>query len=262
MDKLPIKIMFVDIDWTIFDHTIEEFDYESLKMLQKVQEKGILVYISTARPYHSVEQLGLFKYFKPDGMITSNGSLIFNNDEIFYGVEIPKNIVKNVCKFAKVHHQNVEVVGEKNRYVISRRMKQLETLYSTFFDILPEYQEYDGKPIYTMLFAGPSKYDDEVLRLLEPGMFHYRFSELGMDISYSPTEKGNAINIILEHHGISKENSLSIGDSNLDISMFESTKYSIAVGNAQDCAKEKATMVADTVMNHGVAKILPEILDL
>ena len=62
--------------------------------------------------------------------------------------------------------------------------------------------------------------------------------------------------------GLKKNNAMSFGDSWLDVSMFESTKYSIAVGNAQDCAKEKATIVADTVMNHGVAKILPEILDL
>lgn len=258
MNKLPVKIMFVDIDWTIFDHTIEKFDLVSIEVLKKAQEAGILVYMSTARPWHSVMQLGLFDIFTPDGIITSNGSAIFSNDELIYGVEIPKDIVQNVCKEAKKHHMNVEITTPKSRYVISRRMEGIKKLYSTFFDVLPEYHKYDNSMTLTMLVVGPSKYDEYIKQYLRKDMYCFRFSDDGMDISCSPTEKGHAINLVLKHHNLSKDDAVSFGDSYLDLSMFNSTRYSVAVGNAEEKAKQSAMYVTDTVMDHGVGNFIKE----
>lgn len=262
MSKLPIKIIFVDIDWTIFDQNKASFDIESMEVLKKAQENGYLVYIATARPYHSVMFLKLFDYITPDGMITSNGSAIFDNDNLIYGLEIPTKVVKNVCKVAVKHHMNVEITGPKSRFTYSKRMKHIEDLYKTFYDEIPQYQKFDGGPVITMMVAGPSKWDEEILAELPKTLFHYRFDELGMDISASPTQKGHAVEICLKNLGISKENALSIGDSDLDITMFQNTKYSIAVGNAKDHIKEKATFVADSLENHGVGKMLKELLEL
>ena len=87
-----IKIIFVDIDWTILNHDIHDWDYDSLAALKKAQEKGILIYLCTARPYDSVLNTGIFDYLKPDGIICTNGAVAFIKDNrrisVFYECEI------------------------------------------------------------------------------------------------------------------------------------------------------------------------------
>ena len=59
-NKPDIKIIFVDIDWTIFDHDIHDWDYESIDVIKKIQNSGILIFLCTARPYDSILRMGLF----------------------------------------------------------------------------------------------------------------------------------------------------------------------------------------------------------
>ena len=77
-----IKIIFFDIDWTIYDHKVKSFNMKSLRAIKKAQKLGVKIFICTSRSYHSVETLGLFAYLNPDGLITSNGSLVIIDDEI------------------------------------------------------------------------------------------------------------------------------------------------------------------------------------
>ena len=93
-----VKIIFVDFDWTIYDHDKVDFDYPSIEALKRAQEKGIKVFLATARSYDSLEHLKFFDLFQPDGMICCNGSVIFYHDEIIRTVFIPKEHIKEICK--------------------------------------------------------------------------------------------------------------------------------------------------------------------
>ena len=57
------KIIFVDIDWTILDHEIHDWDYYTIDVLKNLQKDGILIYLNTARPYDSIVHTGLFNIF-------------------------------------------------------------------------------------------------------------------------------------------------------------------------------------------------------
>ena len=260
MTLSDVKIIFVDFDWTIYDHDKVDFDYPSIEALKRAQEKGIKVFLATARSYDSLEHLNFFDLFQPDGMICCNGSVIFYHDEIIRTVFIPKEHIKEICKEAVKHHCNVELTGPRYRYVISKRDNYLNKVYELFYDNKPVCHKYDGKEICTMLFVGPSKYDEQMKAVLPEGMHFERFIDLGADMSFTEGNKGLAVDFVLDYLRIKKENSMSFGDSWLDVSMFEHTKYSVCLGNAKDEIKQKATIVADTIGNSGVAKVLEEIL--
>ena len=255
-----IKIIFIDFDWTIYDHDKKDYDHKSIEQLKKAQEKGIKVILATARSYDSLERMGFFKLFMPDGMIFCNGSVIFYQDKLIYSVTIPKDCIEKICKEAVKHHCNVELTGPKYRYVISKRHKYLDQVYEIFYDNKPEVHKYDGRDICTMLFVGPAKYDEQMKAVLPLGMHFERFMDLGADMSFTEGNKGLAVDFVLNYLNISKDNSISFGDSWLDVSMFEHTKYSVCLGNGKDEIKEKANIVADHISNSGVAKILKEIL--
>ena len=260
MNKKEIKIMFVDFDWTIFDHTVHDFDYASIEALKTAQKAGIEVILSTARSYHSLKALKFFKLFTPDGMITANGTALFYKDKLIKSEPIADEVIKAVSKEAMKHHCNLELTGPRSRYVVSKRRNYLEKIYAVFYDEKPKTKAYDGKPIVSMLFMGPEKYDEDIKKLLPEGMYFNRFFDLGADISFTEGNKGLAVDFFLNYLGLKKNNAMSFGDSWLDVSMFESTKYSVCMGNAKDEIKEKALMVTSSVSDSGVAKVVNEVL--
>ena len=66
---------------------------------------------------------------------------------------------------------------------------------------------------------------------------------------------------MLNYLKIDKDKALAIGDSEDDISMFENVGTSIAMGNARtDFVKEKATIVTETIDDHGVATIIANLI--
>ena len=60
---MKYRIAFIDIDWTILDHDIHDWDYESLDVLRELQRAGLLIYLCTARPYDSIVHTGLLNRF-------------------------------------------------------------------------------------------------------------------------------------------------------------------------------------------------------
>ena len=85
-----------------------------------------------------------------------------------------------------------------------------------------------------------------------------------LDIMTPGTTKGKTLMILADHLGISRENTFAIGDSENDLSMIEAARYGIAMGNADDNIKEKASYTAlsceengfaDAVFNYVIPKV-------
>ena len=95
--KKDYKIAFIDIDWTILNHENGHyFDMESIDAIKKAQEEGLLIYFCTARTYASITFTGLFDLIKPNGIICTNGNVMFIEDNLFEALIIPESIVKNI----------------------------------------------------------------------------------------------------------------------------------------------------------------------
>lgn len=61
-----------------------------------------------------------------------------------------------------------------------------------------------------------------------------------IEISRKGITKGNALNQVMEHLGIKKEEIIVFGDGENDVTMFDCTDYSVAMGNAEDYVKQRA----------------------
>lgn len=70
--------------------------------------------------------------------------------------------------------------------------------------------------------------------------------------------KGTALDHIMDAYGISKNEVLVIGDGNNDVTMFELTNNSVAMGNASDYVKSKAKHVTQNIEDDGFYNALKE----
>ena len=59
---------------------------------------------------------------------------------------------------------------------------------------------------------------------------------------------------MLEHLGVSKEDTIAFGDAKVDIPMFEACGYSVAMGSGGEECKDAADYITDDVDNDGLYK--------
>jgi len=254
MNKSDIKIIFVDIDWTLLDHSNGKhvFDKKSIKALSKAQKNGVLVYIATARPYDSLEKTGFLNLFKPDGFILSNGSVAFVGNTLVRNDIFNKDRVKNILEVCDKHDIVVELCSEKERWFNKPANQWVEEYFKVFHETIPEIRGYKDENISALLLFAPKELDSTLRLELGRDLDAYRFTDYGIDLRVHPIYKTQGINSVLNYIHISKDNALAIGDSNSDACMFEWCKYSACVGNGGELAKFKANYISKEIKKHGV----------
>jgi hydroxymethylpyrimidine pyrophosphatase-like HAD family hydrolase len=87
----------------------------------------------------------------------------------------------------------------------------------------------------------------EICRNSIPGM-------VGGEISSKGVHKGAAIELVMRHYGIAREDVFAFGDSDNDRTMLEAAGRGIAMGNAIDSLKAIAFDVAGRVDRGGLAE--------
>lgn len=254
------KIIFVDIDWTILDHDLHDWDYLSIDALKEAQKKGILVYLNTARPYDSIVHTGLFNIFKPDGIVCTNGGVIFAGDKLLFSNIIPEDIVHDIERICNKHHLVLELSTNKERYFTSKPNKYVADYFSVYAETIPVIRKYHNKEVSAILLFAPEKYDEILQKEFPKEMNYYRFDTCGVDVGYYMNTKGDGVRRVLKHLNIDKKDSIGAGDDIGDISMFEEVGLSIALGNSKEEVKNAADIVSDDISEHGLAVALNNIL--
>ncbi len=251
-----IKIVFFDIDWTIYDHTVKAFNAKSMKAISLLQKNGIKVVICTSRAYHSVETLGLFAYCSPDGYITSNGSLVYLDGKYIKLDTIPKDDLRKAIEIVKKQNLTMECIEKKSCFLIAPKNEYVDKLFAIYYEDMPPVKDYNDEDVLSCLLFAPEQYDEYFIKTLPPTIKYYRFDTNGVDLSSATYKKGDGIKAALAYYGFTKEEAMAFGDDLADISMFEEVKYGIAMGNAKDEVKQAAFFVCENIEDNGVFNTL------
>lgn len=246
-----IKIIFVDIDWTILDHNKHDFDYDSIDALKLAQSKGLLVYLCTARPYESILQIHLLDIFTPDGIICTNGGVIFYNDKLIKQNVIPREITAKTIQICNKYKLEVEYGTARDRYFSIPSNKYVKKYFATFNENECPVKDYNNEDVTSLLLMCPKRFDKRLLKKLPHDIDYFRFDDYGVDIRYERNDKGQAISFVLAYHKLNKDNALSLGDDYQDIYMFKATKYSAYVGEGKEDVKNAALFASKPIKDHG-----------
>ncbi|HET6838801.1 MAG TPA: Cof-type HAD-IIB family hydrolase [Bradyrhizobium sp.] len=82
-----------------------------------------------------------------------------------------------------------------------------------------------------------------------------------LDVTAPSCDKGTFVQSIARRLGVSTDAIATIGDMENDLPMFRKSGLSIAMGNASDAIKKKATFVTASNENEGFAKAVEMILE-
>ena len=256
-----IKIVFTDIDCTLFDHSKKpsRFDKVSIRYLKKLQKKGVLVFFCTARPYHSVKRIHILDLIKPDGMILANGGLILYKEEIIFEPKMDRKEFEILCELANKYHANVEGIRPYDCFLINNNTENVRELFETYPEDIPPVEDYHNQEVIGATLFATKEIDEKIKTIFPKEFYYFRYHDCGVDVASIPHVKGEGVKYVLDYLKIDKEHAVAIGDDLQDISMYKEVKYGVAMGNGKDEVKNSATHITNSVSNHGVKKILKKI---
>lgn len=276
-----MRFIAIDLDGTLLNNK-NEISEENIKAIQYAQDRGFEVVISTGRAYFDVqiicEKAGISPF-----VIGTNGATIHSKsgkcissititkdcvqsilqwlDERNYYYEVFTDKAINTLKKGREHFHN-EINSLKNTELNTDMKELLEVaerqfdqfgyvLVESYHDILKQEEEF-----YNILACSFDK------KKLEEAWNQFRkFDELmvvssadhNIEITSIRASKGIALEKLAILMNGSLDQSMAIGDSINDLSMFSKVGYSVAMGNAKDGIKTVCTTTTLKNDENGVA---------
>lgn len=246
------KFFFFDIDGTLAVGTPgKQYIPESAKRaLKKLEEQGHFIAIATGRSYAMA-----YEYMKELGfhnMVSDGGNGITIDDQL---IEI-KPLDYQLCLDLIDECKEKGFIWAFSPDNATRRLAPDDRFYDFTHD---EYMDTvvkkgldprDYPEIYKVYVAclAPMEEQLESLKKLPWCRFHKEY------LFVEPGDKSVGIKAIVDHLGGCYKDVVVFGDEKNDLSMFIDEWISIAMGNAIDELKEKATYVTDNAEDDGILK--------
>lgn len=284
-----MKLIAIDLDGTLL--TEESIpSAEGIASIRKVLEQGKhRISICTGRAYHDVRHLIGDDLKLP--VISSNGAAIYDeNGRLLHETPIRKEVSNEAIRFLKECDVYFEIYCPETIYTEFSIQEKLRAEMDIVKSANPEI---DGDQLLesTLLKAvqfGVEQVEDSY-RIVEQGTSVLKFiiftfdgpklkriqehfdqlpsvhttssAEHTLEIISKETDKGVGVRFLSEHYGIPMEDTVVIGDSYNDLSMFRIAGIRIAMGNAVDEIKQLSTSVTRRNNDHGVAYALSHLIE-
>ncbi|WP_370512348.1 HAD family hydrolase [Planomicrobium sp. CPCC 101110] len=266
------KIIFVDIDGTLVNENgvIPE---SARRGIRNARKNGHLVFICTGRSkpelFPEILEVGF------DGIIGAAGGYIEMEDEVLLHERVKKEDVRHLVEFFDKH--GVDFYLESNgglfasgnckkhiRAIIEKMMvenpeakEEIEKGLQPFHDVLIEGQDLIREDVNKISFLGSDlpfeaiKQEFESKFMVIPSTVP-AFGENSGELSVLGIHKATAIEKLIQHLDIAKENTYAYGDGINDIEMLQFVQYGIAMGNAKEAVKNAADDITDTHDEDGI----------
>jgi len=263
----PKKIIFFDIDGTLYSGRIGGPFREDLDVIEEAAALGHLMFLNTGRSFANIPEF-IANSNIWSGICAGGGAHILFKESItakiageyidakygsktFYHKWIEKEFLSKICGWYLENDKLIVLEGEKY-------------CYATF----PSRLDYNINPLRTIGHRDDfiSRYtDDLVTKMTVNGSFSAEETELiegRFTINTFPhytelvlmgEDKGKAIGIVLDALCLDRKNSIAIGDNINDIDMLKFAGIGIAMGNADDTVKAEADFVTGNCGEGGVA---------
>lgn len=253
-----IKIVFFDVDGTLYDHFNYGIADSSLEAIRQLKANGVKVCLATGRPIEMLEQIeAVIDDIEFDYVVTSNGQAVYQKGELIYKNHLNKDDVLSIVNIAQKHNLSVSLVGDDFNVINNLNDLAILSCNAVGFpcpDVV-DLNEYIHKPIdhlvcYEMT-EEMKRFEGQLKNTIMTS-----WSNRVFDFVPDNGVKVNGIKKVLEHLNLKPEEAMAFGDGNNDIEMIEYVGVGVAMGNAVDTLKEVADEVTDTIHNDGIYKML------
>lgn len=266
------KIVFIDIDGTLINEK-QKVTPRTKKVISKLKEMGIYVVITSGRNSYQVRELSQ-SVNASSIIIASNGAEVYDYEKklTIHQAEIPIPTLQNIFDFCNTHNLKLYLNSQYQRYINLK-----DTIPYPENILISSLDEIKGK--ISQIVIQSTNYNrmlvlKDYLHSLNPDLentnssvsltnnIHIPNESLFRDFTPKFNTKSSGVAKVLEYLNLNPEEAISLGDSFNDLSMFELTGLSIAMGNAIEEIKEASDEITLTNDEDGVAVALEKIFHI
>ena len=268
MDRKYKALLAADMDFTLLSpgKDIPEGNKEAIRALK---DSSVAFTIATGRSSFLVgkfaEDLGI-----DVPIMTSNGASLFDarTRKQFDSMDFEESKIRELLRFLMIRSADATLYsdegifftpGSTRRGFVNSYNEGLEPeKKSPMIDIDMDFLEKEKLPNFNKILLISA--DEELTGFLsaDPELEVISSAPNLFDVMRKGATKGNALLSLADYLGIPRDNTFAIGDSDNDISMIESARYGIAMGNATEGVKAAASYITANYDSLGFAKAVYE----
>jgi 5-amino-6-(5-phospho-D-ribitylamino)uracil phosphatase len=274
-----MRIIAIDLDGTLLslDLSIHAEDIEAIKQAQKQND---IISIATGRARFDVQHM-MKQYDFACPIIASNGAEIdidgkkmqaqtisseliqsllpwMNRRQIYYQLYLPERIIVSDQGIHFLQRQLADVIRRDPRLEVNLFWQAIQPQLRQYGlqEVADVTAAIGGEAIIKMLVVSP---DVGILQQVREHLRHTQRCSIStsavfnLEIVAPHVDKGRALQKLCSHYGVPIQNTVAIGDSLNDISMFQVAGISIAMANADERLLALATFKTLSNVERGVA---------
>lgn len=273
---MEIKVIVTDLDGTLLNSN-SQINPKTKETLLKLQRDGYHLVLASGRPTPSV--VGIAKELEMDlydsYILTFNGAHVMNfqSKEVIYqqplSVESSKailghlesfEVVPMVCIDDTMYVEDV-FAGMVEHQGVMKNIIEFESRIGNYkLCEVNNLKDFVSQPLSKILITGNVDYlqaNLEAFRepfattntITKSADFFVEFTDFGVD-------KARSLETILNKIGASMENVIAFGDGMNDLTLIQSAKIGVAMGNSSQTLKSHANYVTDSNDNDGIVLAL------
>ncbi|MGX7197644.1 Cof-type HAD-IIB family hydrolase [Enterococcus olivae] len=241
-------LAFFDLDGTLLDPHAQIAPEIGPAMAQ-LKANNILPVIATGRTEFDFDMVR--KNTGITSNIAMNGAFIRVEGKELYSEKIDPNVSQRMLASVAEKNHNVSFYNTTNCWSSGHDEATVET-YRLLNTPLPEIQPngYQTQDVHMFLVIAPD--GDEYYQETFPELTFYRNLPFSLDTVNKGTSKGTAVERLKKMLHLENVPTFAFGDGINDLPLFEACDYTIAMGNAIDGLKERATFITKKNSDGGI----------
>ena len=268
------KLIFLDIDGTLTSPGSNEPPESALEAIRAAQKAGHKVFLCSGRNFDMLKPLLRFDF---DGAVASGGGYVFAGDRVLYDCPMTEEQKDKALRLfaeggvlrtieAKDASWCDEGMGEFLQQSSGGNSELLRWREALEKDLgIRPMQEYDGRPIYKVVFmcSRPEQLEPAIREL--EGEFYFLVQDLAGanclngELINRQFDKGSGIRRVCEALGYALEDTIGFGDSMNDLEMIQTVGMSVCMANGSPNLKKQSDLVCPAVEEDGLAWAFREL---
>ena len=262
---MDYKAVILDIDGTLMNYEQPYVSQATLRTVAALREKGVKVVIATGRgPFRATPEI--LSGLAYDHLVCVNGACVLDTDgSVLFSNSLSEEQIYELYDYLKAHNGTLTLTFLDGYYVYHNYKKVLEYNDATGNIRYINDEEGHTRHRQSLPFGGFTKISDadaEAFNTPERTVKLVIFQPGSYDICKVTTDKSKALTQLLEHMGLTWEETVAVGDGANDVEMLSRAGIGVAMGSAKDYVKASADRVTGSVEEEGVAAALRDIFGL
>lgn len=270
------RFVAIDVDGTLLDNNKNLSPYTK-DTIQRCIASGVTVCICTGRPLQTIDRFtellggNEFPAIQKMPFILYNGAMVAVGKEhdIIFEQPLTETAGKTLLSLGQQLGSTL-IAWSKNKLYVNERNARIEN-YCTITPVKPvlinDPDVLAKQGITKMIWYDDAERMPALIDALHANpvcedINYFTSNPLFLELVDKRCSKGLAIDQLIRHLGIPREEAIAIGDGYNDIPMLSYAGLGIAMGNACDAVKAASDTVTDTNDNDGVAKALVHYFNL